>query len=39
MTFIVGPRGTVYQKDLGDGTAEVAKGMAYAPDTSWNAVR
>ena len=39
MTFIVGPRGTVYQKDLGDGTAEAAKGMAYDPDSSWMAVR
>jgi hypothetical protein len=29
----------VYQKDLGDGTAEVAKGRAYDPDTSWKAVR
>ncbi|WP_260473132.1 DUF2950 domain-containing protein [Edaphobacter aggregans] len=39
MTFIVGRRGTVYQKDLGDGTAEVVKGMAYDPDSSWKAVR
>jgi len=39
MTFIVGRRGTVYQKDLGDGTAEVIKRMAYDPDSSWKAVR
>ena len=40
MTFIVGTRGVVYQKDLGDGTKEAARGMtAYDPDSSWKAVR
>jgi hypothetical protein len=40
MTFIVGPQGVVYQKNLGDKTAEVAKGMtAYDPDESWTPVR
>ena len=40
MTFIVGTRGIVYQKDLGDGTTEAARGMtAYDPDSSWKAVR
>ena len=35
-TFLIGRRGTVYQKDLGDGTAEAAKAMtAYDPDSSW----
>jgi len=39
MTFIVGPDGKVYQKDLGDGTSEVAKAMtAYDPDSSWKPV-
>lgn len=36
MTFLVGPRGGVYQKDLGEGTEEVAKGMtAFDPDSTW----
>ena len=40
MTFMIGTRGLVYQKDLGDGTAEAARGMtAYDPDSSWKAVR
>src|SRR5271165_1683757 len=39
MTFIVGPDGKVYQKDLGDGTSEAAKAMtAYDPDSSWKLV-
>lgn len=39
MTFIVGPDGKVYQKDLGDGTAEVAKATtAFDPDSSWKLV-
>jgi len=38
MTFIAGPRGTVYQKDLGDGTAEAAKGITFDPDSSWKRV-
>jgi len=40
MTFIVGPEGIVYQKDLGEQTEEVAKAMtAYDPDESWVPVR
>jgi len=40
MTFIVGPQGIVYQKNLGDKTAEVAKAMAaFDPDESWTPVR
>ena len=40
MTFVVGPQGVVYQKDLGDQTAEIAKAMmAFDPDESWNPVR
>jgi hypothetical protein len=40
MTFIVGPQGVVYQKDLGDKSADAAKAMtAYDPDDSWTPVR
>ncbi len=36
MTFIVNHEGVVYQRDLGDSTAErVAKITAYNPDHSW----
>jgi hypothetical protein len=36
MTFLVSRRGTVFQKDLGEATAETAKAMtAYNPDSSW----
>ena len=40
MTFIVGPQGVVYQKNLGDKTADVAKAMsAFDPDESWTPAR
>ena len=40
MTFVVGSAGIVFQKDLGEGTAEAAKTMAaYDPDESWSPVR
>jgi hypothetical protein len=36
MTFMIGPDGVVYQKDLGDKTAETAAAVAeYNPDQSW----
>jgi hypothetical protein len=36
MTFIVNQDGTVYQKDLGDQTADLASQItAYNPDGSW----
>jgi hypothetical protein len=36
MTFIVDQNGVVLQKDLGDGTADLAKAItAYDPDDSW----
>jgi hypothetical protein len=36
MTFIVNQDGTVYQKNLGPGTAAAARAMtAYNPDASW----
>ena len=38
MTFIAGPRGPVYQKDLGDGTAEAARSITFDPDSSWKLV-
>jgi len=40
MTFIVGPRGKVYQKDLGRDTLKVAEEMNdYNPDKSWSLVQ
>jgi len=40
MTFLIGPRGAVYQQDLGTATEETAKAMtAFEPDSSWRAVR
>ena len=40
MTFVVGPEGIVYQKNLGEKTGETAKAMAdYDPDDSWTPVR
>ena len=36
-TFIVGPEGIVYQKDLGRDTLKIAKEMElYNPDKSWH---
>jgi hypothetical protein len=36
MTFIVGPDGVVYEKDLGEGTATAAAEMtAFNPDATW----
>jgi hypothetical protein len=40
MTFIVGPQGVVYQKDLGEKTADAAKSITtFDPDDSWTPVR
>jgi hypothetical protein len=40
MTFLVGPRGAVYQKDLGQTTDEIAKDLtAFDPDSTWKVVR
>src|SRR5262245_39953200 len=40
MSFIVGPQGVVFQKNLGDKTADAAKAItAYDPDDSWTPVR
>jgi len=39
MTFIVNHAGTIYQKDLGPKTAQIAERMtAYEPDPSWQKV-
>ena len=39
MTFVVNQYGTVYEKDLGPDTAELADAvMAFDPDESWNIV-
>jgi hypothetical protein len=39
MTFIVSHAGTVYGKDLGPRTAQVAESMtAFNPDQSWKNV-
>ncbi|HEY6375796.1 MAG TPA: DUF2950 family protein, partial [Edaphobacter sp.] len=40
MTFIIGPREAVYERDLGDGTTEAARGMAaFDPDSTWKPIR
>jgi hypothetical protein len=40
MTFVVNQDGVVYQKDLGEGTAEaVAKLTTYDPDGTWSEVK
>jgi len=40
MTFLVGPLGIVYQKNLGEKTAEAAAAItAYDPDESWIPIR
>ena len=39
MTFLVNHNGTVWEKDLGDRTAQIAEGMtAYNPDQTWRQV-
>ena len=39
MTFIVGPRGKVFQKDLGEKTRELAPAVGeYDPDETWKPV-
>ncbi len=39
MSFIVGTDGAVYQRDLGEGTDEIAaKVTQYDPDPSWNLI-
>lgn len=39
MTFVVGPDGDVYQKDLGEKTARIAAAMTrFDPDRTWSRV-
>ena len=39
MTFIINQQGVLYQKDLGENTAEIIKSLTeYNPDDSWQAV-
>jgi hypothetical protein len=40
MTFIINQDGVVYEKDLGEKTAEIAKAMTeYNPDSTWHKVK
>ena len=40
MTFIIDSDGVVYEKNLGENTAEIAKGMTdYNPDSTWHKVK
>jgi Protein of unknown function (DUF2950) len=40
MTFLVSQKGLIYQKDLGDKTADIAQKMSsYGPDKTWTLVR
>ena len=39
MTFIVGPDGATYERDLGAGTASAVKAIvAFNPDKTWHNV-
>ena len=40
MTFLTNENGTIYQKDLGEKTADLAEHLAeYNPDKTWKVVR
>ena len=40
MTFMVNSNGVIYEKDLGEKTAEIAAGMnSYNPDSTWRLAR
>ncbi len=40
MTFLVSQKGVIYQKDLGEKTADIAQQMSsYAPDKTWSVVK
>ncbi len=40
MTFLVSQKGVIYQRDLGDKTADIAQQMSsYAPDKTWSVVK
>jgi hypothetical protein len=38
MTFIIGPKGKLLQKDLGESSEDVWKAMVFDPDSSWHPV-
>jgi Protein of unknown function (DUF2950) len=38
MTFIVGPRGQVFQKDVGETSEDAMKKMVFDPDSAWHRV-
>jgi hypothetical protein len=38
MVFVIGPKGQMYQKDLGETPAELMKTMVFDPDGSWHRV-
>jgi hypothetical protein len=40
MTFLVSQKGVIYERDLGDKTADIAQQMSsYAPDKTWRVVK
>ncbi len=40
MTFLVSQKGVIYEKDLGDKTADIVQQMSsYAPDKTWRVVK
>jgi len=38
MTFIVGPKGRILQKDLGETSEDAMKAMVFDPDSTWHRV-
>jgi Protein of unknown function (DUF2950) len=38
MTFVVGPKGRVFQKDLGETSEDAMKSMVFDPDSTWHPV-
>ena len=38
MSFVIGPDGHLYQKDLGETSADAMKAMVFDPDSSWHRV-
>jgi hypothetical protein len=39
MTFVIGPKGKLFQKDLGDSSETVWKAMLFDPDNTWHPVQ
>jgi Protein of unknown function (DUF2950) len=38
MTFVIGPKGRVFQKDLGETFEDAMKAMVFDPDSTWHGV-